>query len=469
MKKLLIQLIAFSSLGYIGCSHDDSVADSQYIALSPEEGEQFSGGDVTVNNATQEAFGFFASNHTSEQEEMFAVGNSFFRQSWVVAPSSTTARDGLGPFFNANSCSACHFKDGRGRPPAFDNETGTGLLLRLSIAGTDAHGGPAPHPIYGGQLQDNAILGQMIKGRIAITYEDIAETFADGTDVTLQKPSYSIVNTGYGNPGDAFISPRISSQIIGVGLLEAIPESTILASADENDANRDGISGRPNYVYDGISGSNKLGRFGWKANQATIRQQVAAAFSNDMGITSSLFPSENCPPGVDCNLIPNGGSPEIPDDVFDRVVLYSQTLAVPIRRNYKDQNVLEGKQIFSDLKCAACHSPKMQTGNDHPVIALRNQTIRPYTDLLLHDMGAGLADGATDFLATGSEWRTPPLWGIGLLPVVNGQTRLMHDGRARSIEEAILWHGGEAEQAKSAYKQLSATQRAKLLAFINSL
>jgi len=468
MIKNFIRGIAYAALlAAMGCSESDN--PEGYIALTPETGEEFSGGQVTVFNTSQEAFGFFATNLTADEKSDFGVGNSLFRLPWVTAPSTTTGRDGLGPFFNTNACGNCHFKDGRGRPPAFDGQLGTGLLLRLSIPGTDAHGAPMPDPIYGGQLQDNALLNQTIKGKYTIIYQTFSETLADGTVVELQKPIYQISQLGYGPlSGSLMVSPRVANQLIGLGLLEAIPDAQILALADPNDSNGDGVSGKANYVYDIASNSTKMGRFGWKANQPNVKQQVAAAFSGDMGITSSLFPNENCPPGVDCGAIPNGGSPEIEDLNFNRVVLYSQVLAVPARRNYKDQNVLKGKQIFESINCTACHAPKFVTGN-HAVAALQNQTIRPYTDLLLHDMGAGLADNSPDFLASGNEWRTQPLWGIGLIKTVNGHTNLLHDGRARNIEEAILWHGGEAQNAKDKYKQLSAQERSDLLAFINSL
>lgn len=451
---------------FIACGGNDD----EYTTIKPEEGEQFSGGVATVNNASAEAFGFAYNGLNSVQDTDFGVGNSFFRQSWVSAPSSTTLRDGLGPYYNAIACASCHFKDGRGRPPMFDGELGRGLLLRLSIAGTDPHGGPLGDPVYGAQLQDNAILGPTIKGQISITYQTISETFADGTIVLLQKPIYTVNNPGYGPlaPG-VMISPRIANQIIGLGLLEAVPDATFLSFADEADSNGDGISGRPNYVYDIESNSQKLGRFGWKANQPTVKQQVAAAFLNDMGITSYTFPNDYCPPGVDCGAIPNGGTPEITDDTFDRVVLYSRALAVPIRRKYDDPAVLRGKQLFNDINCAACHKPKMQTGSSYFITGYANQTIRPYTDLLLHDMGEGLADNAPDYLASGSEWRTPPLWGIGLVQTVNGHTNFMHDGRARNLTEAILWHGGEGQVAKDKFKKLSAAEREDLLTFLNSL
>ena len=464
MKKY-ISTILFVSLFTISCSKNDD-----YVALAPEAGEELSGGVATVNNATEEAFGFAYKGLNDDQSTDFGVGNSFFRQSWVSAPSSTTARDGLGPYYNAIACASCHFKDGRGRPPLYDGELGRGLLLRLSIPGSDAHGAALADPVYGGQLQDNTILGPVTKGQIGITYQTIIETFDDGTTIELKKPMYIINNLGYGSlaPG-IMISPRIGNQIIGLGLLEAVPEVTILSFADENDSDGDGISGRPNYVYDVESNSQKMGRFGWKANQPNVKQQVAGAFSSDMGITSYLFPNEHCPPGVDCNTYPNGGSPEITDLAFDRVVLYSRTLSVPIRRNYKDQNVLNGKKLFNDMQCVSCHKPKMQTGNSYFIEGYQSQTIRPYTDLLLHDMGEGLADNAIDFLATGSEWRTPPLWGIGLVETVNKHTNFLHDGRARNLTEAILWHGGEAKAAKDKFKKLSAAERNDVIKFLNSL
>ena len=466
MKKYSYALL-FVSIFAIGCSEND---DSDYVPLTAEAGEEFSGGVATVNNATEEAFGFAYNGLTSSEATDFGVGNSFFRQSWISAPSSTTARDGLGPYYNAVACASCHFKDGRGRPPLYDGELGRGLLLRLSIPGMDPHGGPLADPAYGGQLQDNAILGPVIKGQIVITYQTIIETFNDGTTVELKKPIYTINNLGYGSlSAGSMISPRIANQIVGLGLLEAVAEAAILGFADEFDSDADGISGKPNYVYDVESNSQKMGRFGWKANQPNVKQQVAAAFSGDMGITSYLFPDEHCPPGVDCGSIPNGGSPEIQDIAFDRVVLYSRVLAVPIRRNYNDQDVLKGKKLFNDMQCAACHKPKMQTGDNYFIAGYRNQTIRPYTDLLLHDMGEDLADNAPDFLAAGNEWRTPPLWGIGLVQTVNKHTNFLHDGRARNLTEAILWHGGEAKSAKDRFKKLSAKEREDVIKFLNSL
>ena len=465
LKYNLLFLILFSLC--TSCASDDS---EEYENI-PEENEQYSGGlNGTVFNTSVESFGFFSSGLTASQQTDFGIGNSFFRQSWITSPATATARDGLGPFFNAISCASCHFKDGRGRPPSFDGELGTGLLLRLSLLENDPHGGNLPDPIYGNQLKDVAISGQVVPGAYSITYENYTETYADGTQVTLRKPIYTIKNLGYGPLASAVqVSPRIANQMIGMGLLEAIPEATILGFQDISDANGDGISGKANYVFDVSSQSTKMGRFGWKANQPTVKQQVASAFSGDIGITSSIFPNENLPVGFDGSTIPNGGNPEITDETLNKVILYSSSLAVPARRNVAAPNILAGKKIFEEIACNKCHIQKMTTSNTYYIEAFRNQVIRPYTDLLLHDMGTKLADNAPDYLASGTEWRTPPLWGIGLISTVNGHSFLLHDGRARSIEEAILWHGGEAEVAKNNFKNLTLSDRNKVLEFLNSL
>lgn len=459
-----IQILAFLIV-LASCQKDDGV----YIPLEPDENEALSGGETTVFDISPNAFGFQAPNLDDDNGLLFFTGNSLFNQNWVTAPASTTARDGLGPLFNARSCSGCHFKDGRGRAPEFDGEKSSGLLFRLSVPGTDDFGNNLPEPIYGGQFQDGVIQGIDVEGSIKVTYTPVNIMYADGTTITLQKPDYLFSDLNYGAMvSNVQVSPRVANQMIGLGLLDAVPESTLLSYADENDSNADGISGKPNYVYDIETGTIKLGRFGWKSNQPNLKQQVAGAFSGDMGITSSLFPDENCPSGVDCETLANGGSPEISDENLEKVAIYSATLAVPARRDFDEQNILEGKQLFESINCTACHISVMQTGS-YPIKALENQTIHPYTDLLLHDMGPELADNTPDFKATGNEWRTAPLWGIGLIKTVNNHTNLLHDGRARNIEEAILWHAGEASKAKEAFMQLSLEERTKLIDFIKSL
>ncbi len=436
----------------------------------PEAGEELAGGQTTIFNTTPNAFGQPAPGLERMDELLFFVGNSFFNQNWVTAPASTTARDGLGPLFNARSCAGCHFKDGRGRAPEFEGESPTGFLVRLSIPGKDLHHAPLADPTYGGQLQNHAIEGVTVEGRIQISYTEVAGTFADGTAYSLRQPTYTLVEPAYGKPHAELLSGRVANQMIGLGLLEAIPDATLLALADPTDRDGDGISGRPNYVWDRYNNRMAFGRFGWKANQPHLLQQVASAFAGDMGITTALLPAANCTTlQTDCLAAPNGGAPEIDDDDFLKVVLYASSLAVPARRDWEDATVLQGKQIFSAAGCTSCHTPKHETGIHPTIPALSHQTIYPYTDLLLHDMGDGLADGRPDFQANGSEWRTPPLWGIGLFGTVNGHTNYLHDGRARNLLEAVLWHDGEAAAAKQHVLQLTQAERDALLAFLNSL
>ena len=428
------------------------------------------GGDTTAFDHTRNAFSLSARNLTNLERRTFEVGDSFFNQNWVTAPASTEARDGLGPTFNAQSCSSCHTHDGRGRPPESADDPTRGLLLRLSRPGIDRYGAPLPVPNYGGQLQDRAIGPVPPEGRIGLTYAEIAGAYADGQPYTLLSPRYAINAPAFGPlPAALRISPRVAPAVFGAGLLEAIPAANLLAQADPEDVDGDGISGRPNMVWDWRKGDLSLGRFGWKANQPTVEQQVAAAFLGDIGITSALFPEENCPPAqTACLAAPNGGDPELPAERLRKITFYNRTLAVPAMRNLEDPQVAAGAELFLAAGCAACHTPRYVTG-ESDIPALSQQTIYPYTDLLLHDMGPGLADNRPDFLAEGQEWRTPPLWGIGLIATVNGHTRLLHDGRARNLSEAILWHGGEAAKSRDNFIALSPEERAALIAFLNAL
>ena len=426
------------------------------------------GGDTTAFSRSGNAFELSARNLDNELRRVFEVGDSFFTQNWVTAPASTEARDGLGPTHNAVSCSSCHSHDGRGKPPDGPDDSERGLLLRLSIPGPD---GPIDEPSYGGQLQDRAVLGVPIEGRVVISYQELPGKYPDGTEYSLRHPTYSIGELAFGPVhSQVQVSPRIAPATIGMGLLEAIPEANILAQADPDDANGDGISGRPNYVWDIKKGELALGRFGWKANQPTVEQQSAGAFLGDIGITSSLFPNENCPSSQEeCQQARNGGAPEIPDSRLDKVTIYVQTLAVPAMRDPENEVVQQGARLFVQSQCSLCHTTKHETGDTHPLTPLRDQVIFPYTDLLLHDMGPGLADHRPDGQASGTEWRTPPLWGIGLVETVNDHTMFLHDGRARSLEEAILWHGGEAEGSRQRFMGLTAEKREALLRFLESL
>jgi CxxC motif-containing protein (DUF1111 family) len=455
---LAVALVACAIAVYVAAGGTQSSQPSdRALALSGGE-------DATIADATGNAFSLAVPKLSSKQRRAFAVGNSFFNRNWVSAPASTTGRDGLGPTFNAQSCSSCHFKDGRAQPPSGSSVPELGLLLRLSVADDD---GPQRFVArYGGQLQD----GVPAEGRIRITHTPRRGHYADGTRYTLRAPHYEIVDRALGAlPKGVRIGPRIAPAIFGVGLLEAVPEKTITEHADPRDADGDGISGRPNRVIDARTGALVLGRFGWKANVPTVEQQNAGAFNGDIGITTPIFPKENCPDGQRaCEAAPRGGQPEVDAKKLGRVTFYARTLAVPARRGVGAQHTSAGERTFADLGCSACHRLELKTG-DSDVAALSKQAIRPYTDMLLHDMGPGLADGRPDSLASGSEWRTAPLWGIGLVKAVNRHSRFLHDGRARSIEEAILWHGGEGAAAMQRFRKLSRREREELLAFLRSL
>jgi CxxC motif-containing protein (DUF1111 family) len=435
-----------------------------------EESEIYSGGNATTFDQSQNAFGHSANKLTAEENGKFVTGNSFFKANWVAAPSSTVGLDGLGSFFSARSCSGCHAFDGRGNLPQNQGDDIVALVIKLSIRNGVTY---ENEPTYGHQLSNQAIFGMEAEGNISISHQAIAGNFADGTSYILQKPIYNFEHLKYGNiHQNTVISPRLAPHIAGLGLLEAISEQTLLSFADENDANNDGISGKPNYVLEAETGQIKIGRFGLKSNQATVREQVAGAFNGDMGITSSIYPVENCTDAQqNCKDAISGKTDEemeVSESKLAKVILYCQTLAVPARRDANTEQVLRGKQLFSELNCNKCHIPKMKT-DFHEVKALSNQTIYPYTDLLLHDMGNELADNRPDFEATGNEWRTAPLWGLGMIQRVNPLATFMHDGRAKTIEEAVLWHDGEAKKSQEAYKKLSKNERTDLLAFLNSL
>lgn len=469
----------------------DEIVPAAFSFDAPEPGEARPGGDATSKQTTinRNSFSQSSGNLPFKREFDFKIGNGLFRKLWASAPASTEASDGLGPLYNARGCQRCHLRDGRGHPPAanWPDDDAISLLVRLSVPPrTDAEAETLKSrralsiddPVYGGQLQDFAIQGHKAEGRIRIDHEDVDVTLDDGTVVTLSRPRYSITDLGYG-PMDArvMMSPRVANPMIGLGLLEAIAEEDILALADPRDHDSDGISGRPNMVWSLELAKVTLGRFGWKAGQPTVREQSAAAFLGDIGLSTTLRPSgagECTTAQVLCRNAPDGNTPrlgnvEVSDTMLDLVDFYARNLAVPARRDVGDPDVLAGKGLFHNAGCISCHQPKFVTAEDYRQPELAGQTIWPYTDLLLHDMGEGLADNRPEGDASGLEWRTPPLWGIGLTEAVSGHTRYLHDGRARSLLEAILWHGGEAEASRDAFAAMSARQRGQLLRFLNSL
>ncbi len=427
------------------------------------------GGDATRPLTAQNAFSFQAANAEQKHQRPFSFGNRLFNTNWVEAPASVKAFDGLGPMFNRVSCSGCHTKDGRGRPP----ETGQGpmdsMLLRISVPGAGPNGTPKPVPGYGDQLNERAISGVAPEGLAVITYENISNQFADGETFVLRKPSYAIRDAAYGPlPDNMMISPRVAPQVIGLGLLEAVPDDTLEALADPDDADGDGISGKLNHVWDPAEGVVALGRFGWKAGQSSLQNQNVGAAIGDIGLTTLLHPAENCAEGQSsCAESITGGMPEVNDEFLEKLTLYTASLAVPAQRDADDSQVRRGLEIFRTSGCAQCHMPTLQSGPHH-LRELAEQTFHPFTDLLLHDMGPGLADNRPEFEASGQEWRTPPLWGLGLVTTVNSHSFLLHDGRAGNFSEAILWHGGEAEQAMEKFRRSQKSDRDALITILKS-
>lgn len=454
----------------------------------PQTGEELPAGQASHGKRlNKKAFSHPAANLPFERRLDFKVGFGFFKRLWVSAPASTQAADGLGPLFNARSCLRCHVGNGRGVVPRA-GEDAESLFLRLSIppqSETDRQTlasrklAVIPDPVYGGQLQNLSIQGHRAEGRMAVTYEPLPVELADGTVITLRRPDYSIENLAYGDPHpELMISPRIASPMVGLGLLEAIPEQDLLALADPDDQDGDGISGRPNRVWSRSLQKTAVGRFGWKAGNATVDDQNASAFSGDVGISSPLFPAgwgECTAAQTNCRKAPDGNSPQYDDveastQVMELLLLYTRNIAVPKRQNVGDPQVLAGKKLFFDSGCAACHQPGYVTAKEADNRPSAGQVIWPYTDLLLHDMGDGLADGRPEGDATGREWKTPPLWGLGLTDRVSGgRENYLHDGRARTLLEAILWHGGEAAAARDKVTAMNKTERAALIRFLKSL
>lgn len=448
--------------------------------------EEMSAGAATVRARTNaDAFSQPSDNLSFEEELTFKVGDGLFRKLWVSSPSSTLASDGLGPLYNARSCQSCHLKDGRGHPPQDANDSAVSMFLRVSIPGDydariadiEDYIATLPDPVYGSQLQDFAVQGHPAEYRLDITYEDETIILSGGDVATLRHPTYAAADLGYGplHP-DAMLSPRVAPQMIGLGLIEAIPAADILAHADPDDADGDGITGRANIVWSVEFEQPMLGRFGLKAGTPTIREQSAAAFSGDIGISTPLFPNgagECMSLQSDCQAAAHGDgdarTTEVDAAGLDLVTFYSRNLGVPARRNVADTEVLRGKEVFYQTGCTSCHTPSFVTHRLQDQPAQSFQLIWPYSDLLLHDMGEGLADHRPEARATGYEWRTPPLWGIGLTAQVSGHSAFLHDGRARSLLEAVLWHGGEAQNARDTVVAMPKEDRDALLKFLESL
>ena len=475
------------------------VSMQQLVSFDPQEVKQ--GGDTGISISSAESYSKPSSNLTASRKGHFFIGNAFFRQPWVIAPASTDSRDGLGALFNVAACQSCHVKDGRGHAPMTSDDDADSLLIRLAMpATTDEQRQQLQnsliekvvHPMYGGQLQDRGIQGVPAEARIAVQWTDKPVTFADGHIEKLRAPTFNLTKPGYGAfDDDLMVSPRVALPMIGLGLLEQIPDEAIKKQAVDNKNRTNGdISGKFNWVMDPQTGKAALGRFGWKAGQTKLITQNQSAFNEDMGLTSNIRPHESCMPtqtacmnattGADEQG--NGKSPvEVNDEVAKFVEFYTRNLAVPHRRNADDKLVLAGKKRFYDMGCQSCHTPRYQlpkTDDDH--LEQHGQVIYPYTDLLLHDMGDDLADRTiagklpakdiqVEFLANSYEWRTPALWGIGLAQTVDPQATFLHDGRARTLMEAVLWHGGEAQKQQQKVLKLDKQGRTELNAFLQSL
>jgi len=419
-------------------------------------------------NVTREAFSQALPQLPEQLRDSFARGRSLFRQNWVIAPARDTEVDGLGPLYNRISCIACHAANGKGHAPDGPRERAGSLLVRLSVAGKDAHGGPKPHPVYGDQFNEASIPGVPAEGRVSVSWRSHQVTLAGGEKVSLRAPRLRFHELGYGALGKVMTSARVGPPVFGLGLLEAVPEQALLTLAQQAPAT--GVRGQTNRVYDAGSGQTMTGRFGLKSNRSTLRDQIAAAMAGDLGITSTLMPHDGCMPSqTACRQAPHGGIPELSDQQLDDLTVYLSYLAPPAPRDSDRTEVQRGAQLFKSSGCVACHRPQLPLAR-HPLLGdLSGIDIAPYTDLLLHDMGPGLADGRPDYLANGRQWRTAPLWGAGLLRKMNERAGYLHDGRARNVQEAILWHGGEAQAAQRRYVQLTADERKALLVFIDSL
>lgn len=450
-------ITAYCLATFTACRKPQAVNDSfEYYD------ERLSGGQqTTFNESFGETFPILSASKTATHD----LGDGIFGATFVTAPAPINP--GLGPVFNNVSCNNCHTNGGVGKPPANGTDELQSLLFKLSMPGFDAHGAPAHVPNFGAQLQTKAIFGVQPEGKININQTIVQGEFADGEKYTLQQPSYTIITPYAPLPAGVMMSPRLPLALIGLGLLEAMPTEWFIKNEDVNDANNDGISGKINYVWNERTQTKTIGKFGWKATVPSVDQQVALAFNEDMGITNPILPIESTYLQFQYDKLNDDA--EVNDSILSVVTFYMKSIAVPARRNVNDATVQQGKTIFKQLNCSGCHLMTARTGADMAYQEVSNQLIFPFTDLLLHDMGNGLSDNRPDFDALGNEWRTPPLWGIGLSQKINGNTHYLHDGRARSLEEAVLWHGGEAEFAKNNYKALSKTDRNALIKFLQSL
>ncbi|MDR0578756.1 MAG: c-type cytochrome [Candidatus Accumulibacter sp.] len=458
----------------------DGYGDGDMSHFAQADPRALSGGDMTVFHGGFEPFGQSPDNLPWQYEAIFEDGDGVFDKAFIPGDGKTasqvknaggTRRRGLGPLYNARGCAECHFRDGRVERPYESGGEMLGMFLRLSAP--DGKGGWKPPEGYHHQLHDRAIDGVPPEGRGHIDWEEVPGRFPDGEAYSLRKPRFRVTDLAHGElPAGTIIEARTAPPIHGGGLLEAIAESTLLGFAEAQKNDPDEVSGKPNYVTDPETGRRVLGRFSLKANEPSLRAQAAGASFNDMGVTSPIYRREGClPHQKECLAAKHGGTPDEPElsaKQLEDLTVYMRLLAVPARRGLDDPAALKGEELFKEARCNVCHVDTVKTGGAHPIKRLRNQTIHPYSDLLLHDMGPGLA-GRPDGEATAREWRTPPLWGIGLTGRSNHHTNFLHDQRARGLQEAILWHDGGAAKARDRFMAMSRGERAMLIRFLESL
>jgi len=470
----VIALGALGALGALACDGKSPHAEAAAV------GERPGAAGEPVHNAYGHAVASLLPEHWSDLRQ----GKALFVTTWVARGEvaaeraargpAAQVREGLGPLFNESSCQGCHFRDGRGRPihdtrqrSAREPErTGSPLLLRLGLAGPGDQ--LLPEPAYGTQLQDRALAPFFAEGAFDVTVRPLAGRYPDATVFALELPVVTLRALRAGPlQHDTRLSLRLPPSLIGLGLLEAIPEADILALADPDDTNGDGVSGRPSQVRDPRTGARALGRFGWKASQPSLWLQNATALREDLGVTTPVFPEPVCPAGEPACA--PAAAPELAAAELELLTRYTRLLGPPERRGVGDAVVARGEAVFTRVGCAACHHPRFVTGEVADLPELAHRTIEPYSDLLLHDLGEALSDHRPEGDAHGPEWRTAPLWGLGLLRAVSGEVRLLHDGRAHSPEEAILWHGGEAQAARDRFASAPREDRAALLRFVDAL
>lgn len=475
-----------------GDTTSNNVSTNKTLAPKLEASESFPAGDATVTLLPFPSSMRPAKNLAEVKQKYFHAGKALAHQPWIKAPSVTDARDGLGPVFNARTCLFCHINGGRGTLPKDDKVMMISSFLRISVPGFDKLHGVIPEPTYGDQLQSQSVsLAHQLRTHVSkedlkyqeappeayvyIDWQEKTFNYPDGNKVILRTPVPIIKNLGYGKMHpDTLMGIRNAPPLHGVGLLELIAQADIDKKVDPEDKNADGISGRLNKVWDFDLKKTVNGRFGLKANNASVRMQTASAYANDMGITNPVFPKQPCTPLQKlCLETPHGNDAktgvEISEELLTLTVNFTKNLGVPLRRTPMNKTVLKGRELFYQTGCQTCHTPSYVTQDSKEFPHLAQQTIWPYTDLLLHDMGEALSDGRPDYLATGSEWRTPPLWGVGLSKKINTSENLLHDGRAKNVEEAILWHGGEAEATKQRFINLDSNSRNALIKFVESL